>query len=103
MLFDPHPGETVQKLMSVTRAEFESGIARLTGAAALSSGAVYDLSTAAGGRPVTASFEPQPDAVLGGLVRLPRVQVTLDLHALDKDERAGFMLHFDRVFQRGGG
>ncbi|SMX48090.1 hypothetical protein [Maliponia aquimaris] len=103
MLFDPEPGETVQKLMSVTLAEFETGVARLTGAAAVSTGAVYDLSPAAAGKPVTAHFVPQPDAVLGGLVRLPRVQVTLDLRALDKDARAGFVLQFDRVFQRGGG
>lgn len=103
MLFDPHPGETVDKLMSVTRAEFETGVTRLTGTAPVSSGTVYDLSPAASGKPVTASFVPQPDAVLGGLVRLPRVQVTLDLRALDSAERADFVLSFDRVFQRGGG
>lgn len=104
MPFDPEPGETVQKLMSATRAEFETGLTRLTsGTAVPISPTLYDLSAATGGKPVTVSFEPQPDAVLGGLVRLPRVRVTLDLRALDKAERADFVGHFDRVFQRGGG
>ena len=77
------PGERVEKLMSFTREEFENGLRRLTGTLLRSTAdGAYDLSDAAEGKLVTCSFEPQPDAVLGGLVRLPRVRVTLDLSAL---------------------
>ncbi len=101
---DPAPGDFVEKLMSCTRAEFETGIARLTGAPARQDAeGAYDLSAAAGGRPVTCAFTPQPDAVLGGLVRLPRVRVTLRLAALDPAARADLLARFDRTFQRGGG
>lgn len=103
MLFDPAPAEAVEKLMSLTRAEFESGVQRLTSGPVVRIGEGYDLSAGAGGRPVTALFVPQPDALLGGLVRLPRVLVTLDLKALPVGERADFVRRFDRVFQRGGG
>lgn len=100
----PDAGATVRKLMSCTRAEFETGVERLTGAPPrrLPTGA-YDLTDAAGGRTVACTFEPQADAVLGGLVRLPRVLVTLDLAALPAGERCAFVLRFDRTFQRGGG
>lgn len=98
------PGETVEKLMSFTRAEFEIGIERLTGTPPrLNADHAYDLSGAAGGRLVICSFEPRADALLGGLVRLPRVLVTLRLNGLPIEERAEFVARFDRTFQRGGG
>lgn len=100
----PAPGASVEKLMSFTRTEFETGLERLTGAPPLVDAAgAYDLSSAACGLPVACRFEPQPDAVLGGLVRLPRVRVTLALGALDAAGRAEFLERFDRTFQRGGG
>lgn len=104
MVFDPDPGTKVEKLMSCTRDEFETGLRRLTGAEPVKMSVnLYDLSSAAGGRPAACSYEPQPDAVLGGLVRLPRVLVTLHLRDLPEEERAGFVAAFDKTFQRGGG
>ena len=90
--------------MSFTRTEFENGLARLTGSAVreTETGA-YDLSDAAGGAAVTCLFEPQADAILGKLVRLPRVKVTLDMGALDDADRAAFLNRFEKTFQRGGG
>lgn len=104
MVFGADPDETVEKLMSFTRPEFEAGLARLTGSPVRrDGGGAYDLADAAGGRAVACAFDPQPDAVLGGLVRLPRVRVTLRLGGLPRDERAAFIERFDRTFQRGGG
>lgn len=104
MVFTPDPGKTVEKLMSCTLAEFHTGLERLTGAAPrLVHGGLYDLSVAANGQPVTCTFEPQPDAVLGGLMRLPRVKVTLQLTGLDEETRDDLVARFDQVFQRGGG
>lgn len=98
------PGRVVEKVMSFTEAEFENGLARLTGSAVrkTDSGA-YDLSDAAGGVLVTCTFTPQPDAVLGGLVRLPRVAVILDMSPLGDAERSRFLNRFEKTFQRGGG
>ena len=90
--------------MSFTRTEFENGLRRLTGAALRETGqGGYDLSDAAGGAPVGCSFEPQPDAVLSPLMRLPRARVVLDLGALDPAARVTFLMRFEKTFQRGGG
>jgi hypothetical protein len=97
------PGEQVEKIMSFTRTEFEHGLERLTGVQPYYAASGYDLSVAAGGKPVSCTFEPQPDAVLGGLVRLPRVRVVVDMRALSGDERVEFLTRFEKTFQRGGG
>ncbi len=98
------PGERVEKTMSFTEAEFENGLRRLTGSAPRkTSEGAYDLSDAAGGALITCRFDPQPDAVLGGLVRLPRVSVVLHMAALPEDSRLEFLTRFEKTFQRGGG
>ncbi|MGD9294648.1 MAG: hypothetical protein PVI41_07185 [Roseobacter sp.] len=98
------PDEKVEKLMSFTEAEFENGLRRFTGTPARKTrDGSYDLSNAAGGAAVTCSFDPQPDAILGGLVRLPRVRVVIEMSALSKGARLEFLTRFERTFQRGGG
>ena len=52
---------------------------------------------------VSIRFEAIEPAVLGGLMRLPRARVTLDLGSLDGDARQAFLAIFDQTFQRGGG
>jgi hypothetical protein len=98
-------GEVVEKLMSISRAEFEAGLKRLTGVAARPNGqdgyVLADISPER--RTVCCSFEALPDAVLGDLLQLPRARVRLHLALLSSDARAEFMLLFDRTFQRGGG
>ena len=90
--------------MSFTQTEFETGLNRLTdGALGIASNGAYDLSAAAKGNPVTCTFDPQPDAVLGGLVRLPRVRVVIEMSALSTAERVTFLSRFEQTFQRGGG
>jgi hypothetical protein len=104
-VFSTHiPGLREEKMMSFTEAEFENGLRRLTGTAPRKNSlGQYDLSDAVGGAAVTCSFDPLPDAVLGGLMRLPRVRVILDMSTLPDDQRLEFMTHFERTFQRGGG
>ncbi|TRD22236.1 hypothetical protein [Palleronia caenipelagi] len=96
------PGERVEKIMSFTRPEFENGLRRLTGGRLLSNGDGYDLSQAAGA-PVRCTFEPQPDAQLSPLMRLPRARVVLDMTGLDDAARIAFLRRFETTFQRGGG
>jgi len=99
------PSATVEKVMSTTRAEFERGLERLTGAPPRPNGhggyVLGDMGT--GVQTIGCAFEPLADAVLGGLMRLPRVRVRLDLAALPVDTRRDFVARFDRTFQRGGG
>lgn len=90
--------------MSFTEAEFENGLRRLTGHPPRKTrDGLYDLSEAAEGAGVTCSFDPQPDAVLGGLVRLPRVRVVIEMSDLKPDARLEFLTRFEKTFQRGGG
>lgn len=98
-------GETVEKLMSISRAEFETGLKRLTGATSRPNGRDdYLLSDIGADRQtVRFSFEPLPEAVLGTLLKLPRARITLHLTTLSNTDRADFLALFDRTFQRGGG
>lgn len=92
---------TIEKIMSIKLAEFESGLARLDPAApATNINGTYKIPNTAG---VTIDFEKLEPAVLGGLMRLPRARVTLNLEALDLPARATFLAFFDQTFQRGGG
>jgi len=98
-------GDSVEKLMSITRAEFETGLARLTGGPLRPDGdGTYSLAgIGPAGEAVGCSFEPLPAAVLGGLLRLPRARIRLDLAALPPEARPAFLSRFYQTFQRGGG
>ena len=100
----------VEKIMSIKPAEFEAGIARLNPAAAaaarVQAGSVVfsvDHPSAGDAGPVPIVFEKLEPAVLGGLMRLPRAKVTLQLDALAPPARRAFLGVFDQTFQRGGG
>lgn len=87
--------------MSIKLSEFEAGLARLDPSApATNDGGTYSIPNTNG---VTITFEKLEPAVLGGLMRLPRAKVILNLEALDVDAREKFLSFFDQTFQRGGG
>lgn len=95
----------VEKLMSISRAEFETGLKRIAGTAPHSNGQNgYVLADVGAERQtVCCSFEALSDAVLGDLLKLPRARIKLHLASLSSDDRADFVALFDRTFQRGGG
>lgn len=99
--------ERVEKIMSIRPGEFEAGIARLdANASQTTSGGITRHVVdhpAAGGAQVAITFEKLEPAVLGGLMRLPRARVTLELAELAPDARRAFLGVFDQTFQRGGG
>lgn len=99
------PDGTVVKLMSITRQEFETSLGRLYGIPApqVIPGRYAITDGAADFPPLFAEFKELPTAVLGGLMALPRAQVTLQMQALSDEERAAFLRRFDKTFQRGGG
>lgn len=93
--------DRIEKIMSIKLSEFQAGIGRLDPSApATASGGVYQLANHGG---VTVTFERLEPAVLGGLMRLPRARVTLDLERLAPEARQQFLALFDQTFQRGGG
>ncbi len=94
------PG-TIEKIMSIRLTEFEAGLARLDPTApATGTNGTYAIPNSGG---ATITFEKLETAVLGGLMRLPRAKVTINVEALDADARAKFVAFFDQTFQRGGG
>jgi hypothetical protein len=102
---DPLSDASVEKIMSIRHDEFDAGIARLSGVApSPPQPAAYELKApgeATGA--VRISFEKLPTAVLGGLMRLPRARIIIDMANIDPAARAEFLELFDRTFQRGGG
>lgn len=105
MVDDPAPPRSVEKIMSIRHDEFDAGIARLNGAPpTLPRSATYELSDPGGKSGyVRISFEKLPTAVLGGLMKLPRARVVIDMSDLEPHRREAFLALFDRTFQRGGG
>lgn len=97
--------EIVEKVMSISRPEFEAGLKRLAGRVPDSNGqGGYVLSDVGAERQtVLCAFEALPSAVLGALLKLPCARIQLDLTALSSDARRDFVELFERTFQRGGG
>ena len=95
----------VEKTMSISRPEFETGLQRLAGTAPISRDQEGYLLQGVGAerQTIRCSFEPLPDAVLGKFLKLPRARITLHLASLSSEARADFLALFDRTFQRGGG
>ncbi len=106
----------VEKTMSITPHEFEAGMVRLDATAAsrrqstggvttylVTPESVADGEAASATEAVAVSFSKLPPAVLGGLMRLPRARVLIDMGALDATARRRFLDQFERTFQRGGG
>ena len=76
----------VEKIMSLNVAEFELSLARLApGHEVVEPGRRYALALKAG--TVTITLEPLQSVTLGGLIRLPRSRVEIDVSALADAER----------------
>lgn len=102
-----NPGVSITKIMSLSREEFEVSFARVVGdVAAVLAGADarssrYEVPLPSGYAVVT--VEPLEPQMMGGLVALPRCQVSIDFAEAPLSERQAFLNRFDRAFQRGGG
>ncbi|HUS95333.1 MAG TPA: hypothetical protein VMX97_01190 [Hyphomicrobiaceae bacterium] len=96
---------TVEKLMSIRLDEFEAGLVRLNrNAMPDRDGTAYVIPVADPDDGLARIvFEKLPPAVLGGLMRLPRARIVIDLLGVRPVARQPFRDLFDRTFQRGGG
>jgi hypothetical protein len=90
----------VTKLMSLTPTEFAASASRLLERHVASGERVEQ---ALGNGRVTIACEPRPGVRLGGLLDLPRAEVTLMFDGVSAEDRLAFLKRFDLAFQRGGG
>ena len=94
--------ERVEKLMSLTLADFHRSLKTLSPDMAIVDSQT-DVIVATVSGDVRIVYKALESATLGGLLALPRARVTLNLKQLDQGEREVFIARFDRAFQRGGG
>jgi hypothetical protein len=93
--------DKIEKLMSISRAEFLASLEHVGGAREVSVG--YWTSPLEGGGTADIHFEPVAGVRLGGLLELPRARVSIVLNGGSASARSAFMHRFDLAFQRGGG
>ncbi len=91
--------EPIEKLMSLSRAEFERSMLVLNGS--LFPASEYKL--VCGGGHVTIAYHELPGVRLGTLLALPRARLTIAFDGADLSARETFLRRFDLAFQRGGG
>lgn len=91
----------LEKLMSVSRAEFEASWQAFDPSPPPSLGSPVRL--AVGGGVAEIAFEARAGVRLGGLLELPRAVVSFAFDGVAPDAREALVARFDRAFQRGGG
>ena len=91
----------ITQLMSLSHEEFLKSILALDAGAHAESPVCYRLDATPGH--VTISYSPRPGVTLGGLLALPRAEVTIEFTGMSTAEQSAFQRRFDMAFQRGGG
>lgn len=88
--------------MTISHGEFQKSLGSLApGTPPPEPGEAVRLPLGSGA--VVIGFAALPGMRLGGLLELPRAQVTLTFEAVPAPERDAFLRRFDVAFQRGGG
>lgn len=93
--------DRLQKLMSVSRAEFEASWRAFDASPPPTEGLPARLMVGEGVAEIT--FEAQAGVRLGGLLELPRAVVSFSFDGVEGQARDVLLVRFDRAFQRGGG
>lgn len=93
--------DTVSKIMSSSGEEFTQCLGVLLGRAVFVD--ELPLRIAVGAGQVEIARVPLKGVCLGGLLELPRAQVTIIFVGVSDADRTAFQLRFDQAFQRGGG
>lgn len=93
---------TRDKIMSISRAEFDSSLGKFAAGASLDTNGSVRLP--AGNGTASIRFAVMDPLTIGtALIQLPRARVTLSFDGASADEEAQFMRRFEISFQRGGG
>ena len=93
--------QRITQVMSLSRDEFAMSMAAFLGTAAPTASDTHTV--AAGGGTVVISYRALPGVRLGGLLALPRAEVSLDFAGLGAADKTAFLRRFEIAFQRGGG
>lgn len=93
--------DLVRKIMSATPGEFAQSLSALLGREVAIG--EMPLRIPLGTGEVVVSRVPLPGVRLGGLLELPRAEVTLTFRDVTAEERDAFLRRFEIAFQRGGG
>ena len=98
-------GDSIEQLMSVSRAEFLASLEHVGSVREIADGQwLYALDGAGLEQgQATITFAPAPSVRLGGLLELPRARVTIRFDGGSTQARASFLRRFEIAFQRGGG
>ncbi len=91
----------VEKIMSISRGEFDASLAALDPSAKLSPTGFANVTCT--GVNAEIKFQELPARVLGGLLTLPQASVRITIADAADAQAAEFLRRFDIAFQRGGG
>jgi hypothetical protein len=92
-------GERIEKVMTLSPAEFANSVAVLVPAGAGANHVTVPLGTGS----VSILYQALPGVRLGGLLELPQARVVLTFDNVSAAEREQFVRRFEVIFQRGGG
>ena len=92
----------VEKIMSMTLADFHRGLKVLDPGLALGPGA-KSVRVELAGACADIDFEAIDSKVYGTLLEIPRARVSLDFGGSPPEARRAFLEKFDFTFRRGGG
>jgi len=87
--------------MSLAEHEFVMGCERLAGEGDTVTKSEANISVGQGA--VVIRYEALPGALFGGLLKLPRANITLEYSGVSPEDQAKFTNRFNMTFQRGGG
>ena len=99
-----HPTATIEKMMTLSAAEFAKSMAAFVGPHVVIANASASVAITESGGSATIAYHPLPPRrVGGGLLELPQAKVTITLTDVPPAEAEAFLRRFDIAFQRGGG
>ena len=94
--------DTVEKIMSLTLADFHRSVEALAPDIAARKGQT-EFRIPESDATVLVRYEPLESTTLGGLLTMPRARITIFFNGFDEAGREAFLARFDQAFQRGGG
>ena len=94
----------IEKIMTLSAAEFAKSLAAFAGADVVISDGRATLALGAAGGIAEIAYKPLPPRRSGGgLLELPQAKVAITLTGVPANEAEAFLRRFDIAFQRGGG
>lgn len=103
MTTTPATSDQIEKLMTLSAAEFAKSMTAFAGEGVLIVDGRATVAVNDRGGSARISFERLAPRRVGGLLELPQARVTIALTDVPAAEKDSFLRRFDIAFQRGGG